>query len=84
MLPTDAQLRAFDELEDKYIAQQLAEKSEYETLIAFGESVLGKPTETVVWKVIAGARPCGCKEAQCSFFCQYYGTENCYEGLDKK
>ena len=82
MLPTDAQLRTFDELEDKYIAQQLAEKSEYETLIAFGESVLGKPTEKVVWEVIARTRPCGCKEAQCSFFCQYYGTENCYGNQD--
>lgn len=78
MLPTDAQLRTFDELEDKYIAQQLAAKYEYETLIAFGESVLGKPTEKVVWEVIARTRPCGCKEAQCSFFCQYYGMENCY------
>ena len=79
MLPTDAQLRTFDELEDKYIAQQLAKKSEYETLIAFGESVLGRPTEKAVWEVIARTRPCGCKEAQCSFFCQYYGMENCYD-----
>lgn len=78
MLPTEAQMRTFDELEDKYIAQQLAEKFEYETLIAFGESVLGKSTEKVVWEVIARTRPCGCKEAQCSFFCQYYGMENCY------
>lgn len=78
MLPTDTQLRIFDELEDRYIAQRLAEKSEYETLIAFGESVLGRPTEKVVWDVIARTRPCGCKEAQCSFFCKYYGMENCY------
>lgn len=77
ILPTEEQLREFDRAEDQYIAQRLASDYDYETLIAFGESVLGKPTEEVVWDVIARTRPCGCKEAQCSFFCMYYGKEGC-------
>lgn len=77
LLPTEEQLREFDRAEDQYIAQRLASDYDYETLIAFGESVLGKPTEEVVWNVIARTRPCGCKEAQCSFFCMYYGKEGC-------
>ena len=74
-LPTEEELREFDKLQDIYIAEHLLN---YETLIAFGESVLGKPTEKAVWNVIARTRPCRCEEAQCSFFCKYYGTENCY------
>ena len=77
MLPTDAELRNFDIMEARYIASNLAKNSEYSMLLAYGEWAKGQPIEETVWEVIAGARPCGCKEAQCSFFCQYYGTENC-------
>ena len=84
MLPTDAELRNFDIMEARYIASNLAKNSEYSMLLAYGEWAKGQPIEETVWTVIAGTRPCGCKEAQCSFFCQYYGTENCYERLDEK
>ena len=78
LLPTEDQLRHFDIMEARYIASNLAKNSEYAMLLAYGEWAKGKPIEEVVWTVIAGTRPCGCKEAQCSFFCRYYGTENCY------
>lgn len=78
MLPTDKQLRHFDIMEALYIASNLARNSDYTTLLAYGEWAKNRPIEEAVWKVIAGTRPCGCKEGQCSFFCQYYGTENCY------
>lgn len=82
LYPTEEHLRAFDILEAKYIAANLSKDSEYSTLLAFYESVIGKPEEKEVYKIVARTRPCRCQEAQCSLFCNYYGMENCYGSED--
>ena len=74
MLPGPEYFEAWDVAMAQYIAEHL---KEYNTLLVFGEETQGKPKEAIS-EVVARTRPCGCKEGQCSFFCQYYGTENCY------
>lgn len=75
MLPGSEYFEAWDVAMAQYIAEHLRE---YNTLLAFWEETQGKPKEAIS-EVVARTRPCRCEEAQCSFFCQYYGTENCYE-----
>ena len=75
MLPTKEEYLEWDREEAEYVATHL---KDYATLLAYWENSIGKPIEETVTRVVAETRPCRYQEAQCSFFCNYYGMENCY------
>ena len=77
MLPTKEEYLEWDRKEAEYIATHL---KDYATLLACWEDSIGTPVEDVIAEVVAGTRPCGYAEAQCSFFCNYYGLEDCCYG----
>lgn len=79
MLPTDEDYIEWDCKEAEWIASQL---TSYNALLEYWESTKREKPREAIGRVVARTRPCEYREAQCNFFCQYYGTENCYGNQD--
>lgn len=80
LLPTGEQFINYDIRQAIYVASQIMGNYDYGTLLAYEKWAQGKPIEEAVRSVVDAARPCECTERQCSFFCKFYGVEDCLCG----
>ncbi len=78
MLPTEEELRAYDQERREFIANGLYKECGYSGLKEYYEGCKEKRMRETVKAILERERPCMSGDAQCTFDCCAFGKEECY------
>lgn len=78
MLPTEEELRAYDQERRQHIANGLLKDCGYSGLREYFEECKEKKMRAVVQEILERECPCMSGDRQCSFDCFAFGKEDCY------